>query len=95
MTFREEEKDRIIAALEAIAENTKPQDANNAQLIAERDGYKLQASGLARMMLVNASEINEAMEDPDLLSRATRIRQCAQRMSKLGLQVESALRQDQ
>lgn len=92
MTFREEEKDRILAALETIAENTKPQDADNTQLIAERDRYKVQAAGLARMMIANASEINEAMEDPDLLSRATRIRQCSQQISTFGLRVEAALR---
>ena len=95
MTFREEEKDRILAALETIAENTKPQDADNAQVIAEREGYKVQAAGLARMLIIKAQQLNEAMEDSDLLSRAQKIRECAQSMSTFGLRVEAALRKEQ
>lgn len=81
-----------LKALATIAENTKPKDANIEEVSVERDRHRETSAGLARILIKCSKELDEAMEDPDLLSRATRIRQCSQQMATFGLRIEASLR---
>lgn len=86
MTFREEEKDRIIAALETIAENTKPKDVDNAQVIAERDRNAQYIKALAKFIEDFSYELEERMENPDLTERSKGVRNVISDMRKIANQ---------
>ena len=75
-----EEKDRLLAALETIAKNTTPADANLEAVAAERDKYKALLIANANYLESAAAAVEDGMNEPDLLSRSKIVRGISQRM---------------
>lgn len=87
--FREEEKDRLLAALEKIAENTTPVHDDIAELSGQRSKLRNLLASSATFITQMAQVFEIAQEEPDMMIRSRDMRAAIQKLRDNGKQYKA------